>query len=91
MIIIMCILLGAVLGFLLALLINSLEGWGTWEVIEENTIEAKIEKVTDINTFADMGVFLTPGLLINGTIVSSGKLPTESDIEKWIKKDKMNK
>ena len=61
------------------------------EVIEENTIEAKIEKVTDINTFADMGVFLTPGLLINGTIVSSGKLPTESDIEKFIKKDKMNK
>ena len=56
------------------------------EVIEENTIEAKIEKVTDINTFADLGIFLTPGLLINGTIVSSGKLPTKSDIEKWIKK-----
>ncbi len=61
------------------------------EVVEENSVDAKIEKVTDINTFADLGIFLTPGLLINGTIVSSGKLPSKSDIENWIKKEKMNK
>ena len=58
------------------------------EVVEENSVDAKIEKVTDINTFADLGIFLTPGLLINGTIVSSGKLPSKSDIENWIKKEK---
>jgi small redox-active disulfide protein 2 len=60
------------------------------EVVDENSIDAKIEKVTDINTFSDLGIFLTPGLLINGTIVSSGKLPTKLDIEKWIKKEKTN-
>ena len=54
------------------------------EVVEENAIEAKIEKITDINQFADLGVFLTPGLLINGAVVSSGKLPTKMEIASWI-------
>lgn len=53
-------------------------------VVEENAIEAKIEKITDINRFSDLGVFLTPGLLINGILVSSGKLPTKLEIASWI-------
>jgi small redox-active disulfide protein 2 len=61
------------------------------EIVEESSVDAKIEKVTDINTFADLGIFLTPGLLINGTIVSSGKLPAKSDINNWIKKENMKK
>lgn len=32
-----------------------------------------VEKVNDILYFAKMGVFMTPGLVIDGTVVSSGK------------------
>jgi len=55
------------------------------EVLEENNIVAEIEKVTDFNTFADLGVMMTPALIVNGEIKSSGKLPTKPILENWIK------
>ena len=54
------------------------------EVVAEKTIKASVEKITDINRFADLGVFLTPGLLINGKLVSTGKLPSKFEITGWI-------
>lgn len=56
------------------------------EVVEENEIEAQIEKETDFKKFAELGIFMTPGLLINNKVVSSGKLPVKSTLENWIKK-----
>ena len=55
------------------------------EIITENNIEAEIEKITDINRFADLGIFMTPGLLLNDQLVSSGKLPIKSTLEHWVK------
>jgi small redox-active disulfide protein 2 len=55
------------------------------EVINENEIEATVSKVTDINQFADLGIFITPGLIINDDVKSSGKLPTKSTLVHWIK------
>jgi small redox-active disulfide protein 2 len=54
------------------------------EVIEENNISAEIEKVTDINTFADLGILVTPGLLIDNKVVSWGKIPAKSLLTEWI-------
>jgi len=54
------------------------------EVVTENHITAEIEKITDLNQFADYGIFLTPGLLLNNKVVSSGKLPTKSTLTHWI-------
>lgn len=31
------------------------------EVITEHNIEANIKKVTNVNDFADLGIFMTPG------------------------------
>lgn len=55
------------------------------EVVNENKIPAEIEKVTDVNTFTDLGIMMTPGLLLNNKVVSSGKLPTKWTLEHWIK------
>lgn len=55
------------------------------EVVQENNLEANIEKVSDIKQFADLGIFMTPGLIINNKVISSGKLPTKSTLEHWIK------
>jgi small redox-active disulfide protein 2 len=54
------------------------------QVIEENNIQAEIEKVTDVNKFADMGIFMTPGLLLNNKVISSGKIPTKTTLTHWI-------
>jgi len=55
------------------------------EVVAEQNIEVEIEKVTDFNRFADLGIMMTPGLLLNNKVVNSGKIPTKSTLEHWIK------
>ncbi|AFN74304.1 redox-active disulfide protein 2 [Melioribacter roseus P3M-2] len=57
------------------------------EVVEENNIQANIEKITDPMKFADYGVMITPGLVVNGKVLSSGKLPTKSTLEHWLKEN----
>lgn len=55
------------------------------EVVAENNIEANIEKITDMEKFLDYGIMLTPGLIVNGKALVSGKLPTKSTLEHWLK------
>ncbi|MBU0463374.1 MAG: thioredoxin family protein [Proteobacteria bacterium] len=38
---------------------------------------AQLEKVNDIDYFMKMGVFTTPGLVIEGELISAGKVVTE--------------
>jgi small redox-active disulfide protein 2 len=54
------------------------------EVISENGIEAEIEKVTDYKDIMSYGIMSTPGLVINGKVVLSGKLPTKSTLTHWL-------
>jgi small redox-active disulfide protein 2 len=55
------------------------------EVVAENNIDANIEKISDINKFAELGILMTPGLIINNKVISSGKVPVKSTLEHWIK------
>lgn len=55
------------------------------EVVAENNIEANIEKITDMEKFLDYGIMLTPGLIVNGKALVSGKLPTKATLEHWLK------
>ena len=52
--------------------------------VRELDIEANIEKVTDIKEMTLLGIAFTPGLIINGKIKLSGKLPTKSTLVHWI-------
>jgi len=54
------------------------------EVVHELSIDAKIEKVSDIQEIMKTGILSTPGLEINGKMVSSGKLPTKTTLVQWI-------
>ena len=54
------------------------------EIVIENNFDATIEKITDINKFSNYGLLLTPGLVIDEKLVSSGKIPTKSKIIQWI-------
>ena len=46
--------------------------------------DIKIEKIGDINYFAKIGVFMTPGLVIDGEVISTGKVPSPNEIKKKI-------
>ncbi len=54
------------------------------EIVDENSLEAKIELITNPRQFTDLGVLQTPGLLINGKVVSTGNVPDEVNILSWI-------
>ena len=52
--------------------------------VAEMAIEADVQKVTDIASIMDYDVLVTPGLVINETVVSSGRLPSVAEISTWL-------
>lgn len=51
---------------------------------ENPNLEVTVEKVTDVNAFLDYGLLKTPGLVINEKLVSSGRIPSQSQIAGWM-------
>jgi small redox-active disulfide protein 2 len=47
-------------------------------------VEAEIIKVTDMQEIIAAGVIKTPGLMINGKLLSSGRIPAPATIADWI-------
>ncbi len=54
------------------------------EVIAENQIDTEIEKVTDLKEIMSYGIMSTPGLVVNGKVIHSGKLPTKATLTHWL-------
>ena len=50
----------------------------------DSSSEIKVEKIGDVNYFTKMGVFMTPGLVIDGQVISTGKVPSANEIMKMI-------
>ncbi|MFO7866387.1 MAG: thioredoxin family protein [Candidatus Aminicenantes bacterium] len=48
---------------------------------------ADVQKVTDIKKIAEYGVMGTPGLVINGKVKASGRIPSPEDIKKWVQEE----
>lgn len=55
------------------------------QAIEQAGIEAVVEKVTDLDKIMDYGVMMTPALVIDEKVVSSGKIVAIADILALIK------
>jgi|UPI00036DF067 small redox-active disulfide protein 2 len=55
-----------------------------YDVAAENNLDMQLEKVTDWHKFADYGIMFTPGLIINGKVMSSGKIPTKATLTHWM-------
>lgn len=51
---------------------------------KELGIAYKIEKIYDINRIADMGIMITPALIVDGVVKASGKVPTKETIKKYL-------
>jgi len=55
------------------------------EVVEGNRLDAEILKITDLDQFADLGIMIIPGLIVNDKVLAQGKIPTKSTLEHWLK------
>lgn len=50
-------------------------------------VEAEIAKVVDYGEIMAHGVMSTPGLVINGHVVSVGRVPSAGEIAGWLAAD----
>jgi small redox-active disulfide protein 2 len=56
----------------------------TREVVKELGIDASIEEVKDINEIIAYRILFTPGLVLNGQLVCSGRVPTKEEVAQLI-------
>ena len=54
------------------------------QAAQELGLDYEIEKVTDITRIIDFGVIMTPGLVVDGVIKTSGKVPSVEEVKKLI-------
>jgi len=54
--------------------------------VDESGVEATVTKVDQLDEIMAFGIMITPGLVIDGQVVCSGKLPKQAQIIDWIRK-----
>jgi small redox-active disulfide protein 2 len=59
----------------------------TINALAELNVGADVQKVTDIKKIAEYKIFSTPGLVINGKVRSSGRIPSQEEIKRWIQEE----
>ncbi len=58
-----------------------------FNVAAEHNIDADIRKITDLKEIMSYGIMQTPGLVINGKVKISGKLPTPITLLHWMQEE----
>jgi len=54
------------------------------EAVAELGVDATVEKVTDIRAIMGYGIMSTPGLVVEGKVVSAGRIPSKAEVTSWI-------
>ena len=53
-------------------------------IAEEEGVTIDLQKVEDIADILAMGVMSTPGVVIDGTVVHSGSIPSAARVRDWL-------
>jgi small redox-active disulfide protein 2 len=56
-----------------------------FDILQEMGIAADIEQIHDLDEIWRHGVTRTPALIINGEVKCSGKMPSRSEVEEWLR------
>jgi small redox-active disulfide protein 2 len=59
----------------------------TINALAELKVAADVQKVTDFKKIAEYRIYATPGLVINGRIKCSGRIPSQDEIKRWIQEE----
>jgi small redox-active disulfide protein 2 len=54
------------------------------KVIDAQNLDAQVDKITDYAAIMHWPILSTPGLVVNDTLVSSGRIPSETEITGWL-------
>ena len=54
------------------------------KAVEEKGVQAEVIKVEDMDKIIEYGVMMTPALVIDGEVKSSGKTLSSEEIKKWL-------
>jgi small redox-active disulfide protein 2 len=54
------------------------------QVVDEMGVDAQIEEVTEMSEIMKYNVLATPGVVINGKVISKGKVPKKKEIARWL-------
>jgi small redox-active disulfide protein 2 len=54
------------------------------QALEAIGAQAEVVKVTDYSQIMEYNILSTPGLVINEKVVSSGRIPTQSEVITWV-------
>lgn len=54
------------------------------EALKDLNIVANIEEVTDYKEIAKYGIMRTPGLVVDGKVLSYGRVPDKEEIKKML-------
>ncbi|MDP8253238.1 MAG: thioredoxin family protein [Candidatus Kaelpia aquatica] len=57
----------------------------TQAVVKEIGVMAEVVKVEDMDKITGYGVMMTPALVVDGEVKTSGKIPSSEEIKKWLK------
>jgi small redox-active disulfide protein 2 len=59
----------------------------TMNALVELNVAADVQKVKDIKEISSYGVLSTPGLVIDNTVKSQGRIPSVVEIKEWIQEE----
>jgi small redox-active disulfide protein 2 len=55
------------------------------QIIKEKGLKTTVEKITDITEVMSYGVMSTPAVVIDDEVKCAGRIPTDKEIEGWLK------
>lgn len=57
-------------------------------LVEEHQLNVEVEKVTDIDAMISYGMMMSPGLVVDGELKSSGTVPKDKQLLAWFTEEK---
>jgi small redox-active disulfide protein 2 len=56
----------------------------TREVVKELGLDTSVEYIQDLNKIMEYPILTTPGLVVNGKVICSGRVPSKGEIAKFL-------
>jgi small redox-active disulfide protein 2 len=55
------------------------------QVVDDLGLEIQVEEVAEMSEIVKYDVLTTPGVVIDGKVVSKGRVPSKKEVEGWLK------